>query len=105
MKNLLKSIVQFIIILIPFVTLLAQQTLIYETSEMMSGKVVGTSKLWKNEDGSYQNFYQINDRGRGDSIVSTYTQDNNGFLTKLLIQGVDYFKKSVEEYQESSTAK
>ena len=97
MKNLLKSIVQFIIILIPFVTLLAQQTLIYETSEMMSGKVVGTSKLWKNEDGSYQNFYQINDRGRGDSIVSTYTQDNNGFLTKLLIQGVDYFKKSVEE--------
>jgi len=64
---------------------------------IMSGNPKGFSKEWKNADGSYGSWYQFNDRGRGDSTVTQWREDAEGFPTWISTRGKDYMKNSVEE--------
>jgi imidazolonepropionase-like amidohydrolase len=75
----------------------AQTTDTLSYSILMGGNIKGYSKTWKLSDGSFRNWYQYNDRGRGDSMVIDYREDEKGFLTYLSAKGVNYFKNKVEE--------
>lgn len=66
-------------------------------SVMMSGLKKGFFKSWKNADGSYTDWYQYNDRGRGDSMWTYYRMNAQGIPTEIRITGVDYMKNPVEE--------
>ena len=48
-------------------------------SVVFGGLVKGFWKVWKNADGSYSEWFQYNDRGRGDSVRSVYRIDDQGF--------------------------
>ena len=63
----------------------------------MGGKKAGAFALRKEADGSYVETFQYNDRGRGDSTVARYKQNEKGFITWLDGSGVDYFKKPIYE--------
>jgi hypothetical protein len=43
------------------------------------------------------NWYQFNDRGRGDSTISIYKVDGKGFPMSVKVTGVDYMKNQVDE--------
>jgi imidazolonepropionase-like amidohydrolase len=65
---------------------------------LMGGvREAGFIKRWKNPDGSVTEWRQFNDRGRGDSTVTTYSYDQRGFVVKLTAAGVDYYKKPISE--------
>jgi hypothetical protein len=91
--KLFLSIVFFLYTLIS----VAQTTDTISYSIIMGGNIKGYSKTWKLPDGTFRNWYQYNDRGRGDSMVIDYREDEKGFLTYLSAKGVDYMKNKVEE--------
>ncbi|HET9826869.1 MAG TPA: hypothetical protein VFP87_16135, partial [Chitinophagaceae bacterium] len=62
-----------------------------------SGNIKGFDKIWKNSDGSFGEWYQYNDRGRGDSMRITFREDQQGFPTYLSATGKDYMKNDVYE--------
>jgi imidazolonepropionase-like amidohydrolase len=62
-----------------------------------SGNIKGFDKVWKNSDGSFGEWFQFNDRGRGDSMRVAYREDEQGFPTYLSASGKDYMKNSVHE--------
>jgi len=66
-------------------------------SFVSAGRVQGFDKIWKNKDGSYGEWFQFNDRGRGDSLRIEYREDDKGFLTYLKGSVVDYMKNPVSE--------
>ncbi|EAY26781.1 amidohydrolase family protein [Microscilla marina] len=66
-------------------------------SVTMGTKQVGFLKKWKNVDGTFSEWFQFNDRGRGDSTVGTYSYDKDGYITMIDARGVDYYKKPVYE--------
>lgn len=68
-----------------------------EWTLLLGGKSSGFVKQLKNPDGSYTDWSQIYDRGRGDSTVTNYKYDNNGTFVFIDGKGVDYFKKPVFE--------
>jgi imidazolonepropionase-like amidohydrolase len=74
---------------------IAQDSTIY--SILIAGQVRGHSKTWKLSDGGYRQTYQYNDRGRGDSLVTDYYVDSDGFITRLSMTGLDYMKSPVFE--------
>src|SRR5438477_3852248 len=67
-----------------------------------SGNIKGFDKVWKNKDGSFGEWYQYNDRGRGDSMRITFREDEQGYPTYLSASGKDYMKNDV--YEEFSLA-
>lgn len=73
------------------------QTDTIEYSIVAAGNIKGFDKLWKNPDGSYNEWYQYNDRGRGDSLRIVYRQDPEGFPTLINAGGNDYMKNKVSE--------
>src|SRR5215470_12516150 len=66
-------------------------------SVVNSGNTKGFDKVWKNNDGSFGEWFQFNDRGRGDSVRITYREDQEGFPTYLSASGKDYMKNDVHE--------
>jgi imidazolonepropionase-like amidohydrolase len=84
----------WLMLLLP--TLYAQTDTI-QWSVLMGGSKAGFLKQWKTPDGFYHEWYQYNDRGRGDSTVVHYKVNDKGFITKLDGEGKDYFKKPVFE--------
>jgi hypothetical protein len=74
---------------------------------IMGERTAGFTKLWKNADGTISEWFQYNDRGRGDSTVTRYKEDEQGFITFYEGAGVDYFKKPVFEkfYLEQGVAR
>src|SRR5262245_55196491 len=66
-------------------------------SVVNSGNIKGFDKIWKNKDGSFGEWFQFNDRGRGDSMRITYREDQEGFPTYLAATGKDYMKNEVYE--------
>lgn len=72
-----------------------QDTIRY--SIVSAGLIKGFLKSWQNTNGTITDWYQYNDRGRGDSIVSNYKTDEQGFPVQLHSGGVDYLKNPVEE--------
>jgi imidazolonepropionase-like amidohydrolase len=75
----------------------AQNTDSISYSIVFSGNIKGYDKIVKNQDGSYEEWYQYNDRGRGDSIHTVYRQDVEGFPTFISARGKDYMKNEVSE--------
>lgn len=72
-----------------------QDTVVFS---VVSGKSIkGFSKEWKNKDGTWESWYQYNDRGRGDSIRTLYREDEQGFPVWMKATGVDYMKNPVSE--------
>jgi len=63
----------------------------------MGGKKAGATTLRKEADGTYVEESHFNDRGRGDSTVTRYRENEKGFITWLEGYGVDYFKKPIYE--------
>ncbi len=63
----------------------------------MAGLSKGFSKEWKTADGGYGSWFQYNDRGRGDSIITLWKEDDGGFPTWMSVRGKDYMKNTVAE--------
>ena len=72
-------------------TLFAQTdtTVYYMVSQ---GTIKGRQEVRKTNENEYQYHYQFNDRGRGDSIVTTLLTNNAGNIIQLNTTGVDYYK-------------
>ena len=66
-------------------------------SIVFGGNIKGFWKGWKNTDGTINEWYQYNDRGRGDSTRSVYRVDEKGFPVSVSVTGVDYMKNAVKE--------
>ena len=56
-----------------------------------------SAKPGKNADGTFENWFQYNDRGRGDSLRTIYREDEEGYPTYIKASGVDYMKNHVFE--------
>lgn len=87
----------FTLLLTFSLTIYAQTTDTLEWTITSGGNNAGFFKKWQNADGSFTEWYQFNDRGRGDSTVANYRLDEQGFLVYLDAGGVDYYKKTVFE--------
>ncbi len=86
---------QFCILLAPF--FITAQTDTSSYSVFMKGTNKGTQKIWKTDANTYHYFYQLFDRGRGDSLLTTAKTSNNGLITYLDITGVSYFRAAYKE--------
>lgn len=77
-------------------TLFAQTdtTIYYMVSQ---GTIKGSQEVWKTNTNEYHYNYQFNDRGRGDSIVTTLLTNSAGNITQVNTTGVDYFKNPYSE--------
>ncbi|MEY8019187.1 amidohydrolase family protein [Muriicola sp. SD30] len=75
-------------------------------SMMLGGDKAGFLKQWKNPDGSFTEWFQYNDRGRGDSTVTNYRYNDKNYIVSIDAMGVDYYKKPIFEkfYKENDTA-
>jgi len=86
----------FIVLSILHIQVFAQTDTLNYTI-LMGGKKAGALTSRKDADGSYVEESHFNDRGRGDSTVTRYKQNEKGFITWLEGSGVDYFKKPIYE--------
>lgn len=91
-----KTLLFFIALLLAYTTQAQRPDTTY-WSIRLSGKEAGFLKKWKNADGSISQWIKYNDRGRGDDKKSTYHYDKDGYITKMDLRGVDYYKKPVYE--------
>ncbi len=57
----------------------------------------GVQKVWMKDAHTYGIFYQYNDRGRGDSIFATMQTNEQGLITNMQVDGVDYNKAPYKE--------
>jgi hypothetical protein len=73
------------------------QTDTLQWTAIFGGTHAGFLKKWKTSDGYLHDWFQYNDRGRGDSTVANYKEDAKGFIVELNASGKDYFKKPVFE--------
>jgi hypothetical protein len=70
---------------------------IIEYTILMGDKKAGALTRRAEGDGMYVENMQYNDRGRGDSTVTRYRQNEKGFIIWLEGSGVDYYKKPIQE--------
>lgn len=68
-----------------------------EWTVLLGGNPAGFLKKWTNADGSLTEAFQYNDRGRGDSTISNYRYNNDGYIISIDARGVDYMKKDIHE--------
>ena len=80
-----------------FFTSVAQKKDTVIFSVVQSGNIKGFDKEWQDDDGTYNDWYQYNDRGRGDSMRTRFREDEQGFPTYIQGSGVDYYKSKVTE--------
>jgi len=92
-----KQALLFFTSLLLFVFSYSQSTDTIINSIVFSGNIKGFWKNWKNTDGTIGEWYQFNDRGRGDSTISVYRLDEKGFPQSVTVSGVDYMKNKVDE--------
>ena len=78
-----------------FLSAQSHDTITY--SIVAAGKIKGFDKILRNSDGSYSEWYQYNDRGRGDSMYIESREDSEGFPTYIKASGKDYMKNNVSE--------
>ncbi|WP_160711742.1 amidohydrolase family protein [Chitinophaga solisilvae] len=86
-----------VLLLLRFIPCYSQQHDTSFYSIIMTGYNKGSVKIVQKGPGSYERWYQYNDRGRGDSLHSIYREDEEGFPVYLHVEGKDYFKKEVAE--------
>lgn len=75
----------------------AQSTDTIFYSAVKSGEIAGVQKMWMSGSSEYHFFYKYNDRGRGDSVLAKINTGNLRLITKVAIDGVDYFKNPYHE--------
>ena len=75
---------------------LLSQTDTTHYSVVLKGKIAGKQQVWKTGD-AYNYLYQFNDRGRGDSILTSIKTTDKGLISSMKINGVSYFKNPYEE--------
>jgi len=92
-----KQSLLFFTSLLLFLLSYSQSTDTLTHSIVFSGNVKGFWKNWRNADGTISEWYQYNDRGRGDSTRSVYRVDEKGFPVSISVTGVDYMKNQVKE--------
>lgn len=59
--------------------------------------VAGTYEKWKTGEDSFEYYYTFTDRGRGPEYTEKITLDENGFIKKQSIEGVNYRKVPIDE--------
>lgn len=79
------------------VSAIARQADTIRYSLILTGNIKGEKKVIETSPGTFESWYQYNDRGRGDSLHTIYRQDNDGFPTYVHAVGKDYFKKAISE--------
>jgi imidazolonepropionase-like amidohydrolase len=94
---MIKRIVLSAIVLFVIQTSFSQTPDTTTQSIVFGGLVKGFIKTWRNADGSFTEWYQYNDRGRGDSLRSTYRVNADGIPESVNTAGVDYMKNPVQE--------
>jgi len=75
----------------------AQKPLVLNYTIISNGALVGQETntfLGQTMDTSYD----YNDRGRGPKVTGHYDLDKDGFLSRVLLKGVDYYKATVDEH-------
>ncbi|MBC9914175.1 amidohydrolase family protein [Chitinophaga varians] len=75
----------------------AQQRDTVRYSLILTGNIKGEKKVIETSPGTFETWYQYNDRGRGDSLHTIYRQDKDGFATYVHAIGKDYYKKPISE--------
>jgi imidazolonepropionase-like amidohydrolase len=93
----LKKLLTFVFFQSVIISIAYGQTDTTEWIVFMGGTKAGFQKQWRTSDGYVHEWFQYNDRGRGDSTVAKYKEDGNGFIVELDANGKDYFKKPVFE--------
>ncbi len=64
---------------------------------LLMGNKAGFETSRRNADGSFDLYYEFNDRGRGPKITEKISLDKDGFPTAIQSSGNDYMKDAVEE--------
>ncbi len=90
------------LILIALVPALAQEPVpsdsgVIDYAILIGGNEAGFYKEWSNADGSKRSWLQYNDRGRGDSLRTTWRMNDRGFPISIDVTGNDYYKNRVHE--------
>jgi len=65
---------------------------------MLAGNKAGFETVTRNADGSFDFYYEFNDRGRGPKIKEHLVLDKAGIPVEVHNSGNDYFKAVVEEH-------
>jgi cytosine/adenosine deaminase-related metal-dependent hydrolase len=65
---------------------------------LLMGNKAGFETSTQNPDGSYQLYWEFNDRGRGPKVTERIVLDQNGIPVQLENKGNDYYKDPVEEH-------
>src|SRR5258705_13531284 len=87
----------FTLLLCCYSFLLFAQTDTAHYSVVYKGKIKGGQKTWQTGPNEYHYTYQFNDRGRGDSVISTVSTNESGLIISFNSEGVDYFKNPYTE--------
>ena len=66
-------------------------------SYVIGSRKAGFYKEWERSDGSKGSWFQFNDRGRGDSLITNWRTDEHGFPVSLEASGNDYLKNPIHE--------
>ncbi len=72
---------------------------------LFGDNVAGKSVVVRHADGSYDEDYEFNDRGRGPKIHTHGEIGPDGLPTRLELSGKDYFKRDVRELATCDTAR
>lgn len=74
---------------------IAQDTTYY--SVVSKGKIKGYQQSWQSQNGDFNYKYQYNDRGRGDSTTTVAHLNNEGLISSMMVNGINYYKNAYEE--------
>ncbi len=95
-ENMIKQGIGILLLLMPFMAMSQPgDTVVY--TMLFSERKAGFLKAWENADGSRTEWFQYNDRGRGDSTVTNYRYNENKEIVWMEGSGVSYYKKPVFE--------
>ena len=93
----MKCVSLFVVLNLSLVCHAHAQSYTLQWTILMGGQKSGHFNHLKNADGSFTEWFQFNDRGRGDSTVIHYRLNDRSYMTWMDAKGVDYFKKPIFE--------
>jgi hypothetical protein len=75
--------------------LVPNDTLVYDI--YYGKRLAGQQLSWMDENGSYNYYYEYNDRGRGPSLQESISLNQQGVIINHAVSGLNYLKDSVSE--------
>ena len=66
-------------------------------SVVINGFIIGEHLCWKNNDSTYNYIYNYSERGRGDSLITELTVDNNFIIKQVTCVGTDYYHQPYQQ--------